>query len=196
MVPVVAAFTVILLVGCGGRVGEVVSLNRSVPDEFVVVKRQPLTLPPDFALRPPAETDRNLQIAFADVRREAKLALFGSETARETLGGITSASLDEALDSSDQVLLDKAGAERSDPNIRRIVDQESTDLIRAKRTFVKELLSFIIDEEPPGKVLDSVDAERRVRQRLFISEQPGTQSQATIKHNADKDFDWSSLWPF
>lgn len=36
-----------------GSVSEAVGLGKNVPDEFAVTKRAPLTLPPDYDLRPP-----------------------------------------------------------------------------------------------------------------------------------------------
>ena len=44
-----------LLTGCTGnsKVGRVLGFEKSTPDEFAVVKRAPLTLPPDYGLRPP-----------------------------------------------------------------------------------------------------------------------------------------------
>src|SRR5689334_7871027 len=38
--------------GCGG-VRQTLGLVRNSPDEFAVVAKPPLTLPPDFGLRPP-----------------------------------------------------------------------------------------------------------------------------------------------
>ncbi|KJS38300.1 MAG: hypothetical protein VR70_10355, partial [Rhodospirillaceae bacterium BRH_c57] len=41
------------LSGCGGGVKETLGLNRQAPDEFQVVSRPPLAIPPEFKLRPP-----------------------------------------------------------------------------------------------------------------------------------------------
>ena len=43
----------IVLTGCSGA-KEQLGLTRTLPDEFAVVKRAPLALPPDYNLRPPA----------------------------------------------------------------------------------------------------------------------------------------------
>ena len=40
--------------GCS-QMREELGLNRNSPDEFTVVKRAPLTLPPEYNLRPPGE---------------------------------------------------------------------------------------------------------------------------------------------
>src|SRR6202011_6425231 len=41
-----------LLAGCGFR--QLIGLDRTLPDEFAVESRAPLTIPPDFDLRPPS----------------------------------------------------------------------------------------------------------------------------------------------
>ena len=42
------------LAGCSGTVQEKLGLGKRAPDEFQVVRRAPLILPPDYSLRPPA----------------------------------------------------------------------------------------------------------------------------------------------
>ncbi len=49
-----AAAAVLLLSGCGdSSLTRTFGLVRDTPDEFTVVTRAPLSMPPDFALRPP-----------------------------------------------------------------------------------------------------------------------------------------------
>jgi len=43
----------LLLAGCGDEVKKTFGLGKNPPDEFQVVRRAPLALPPDFSLRPP-----------------------------------------------------------------------------------------------------------------------------------------------
>lgn len=45
--------TLALLAGCGDEMRKQFGLGKNAPDEFQVVRRAPLSLPPDFALRPP-----------------------------------------------------------------------------------------------------------------------------------------------
>ena len=42
-----------LLAGCGEEMRKSFGLGKNAPDEFQVVRRAPLSLPPDFSLRPP-----------------------------------------------------------------------------------------------------------------------------------------------
>jgi hypothetical protein len=51
-------FSALALTACSGNtVKDTLGLNRSAPDEFRVVSRPPLSIPPQFTLRAPANTD-------------------------------------------------------------------------------------------------------------------------------------------
>ncbi len=60
---------IFLLYGCGG-VKEKIGLIKKAPDEFQVYKSKPLSVPPNFELRPPKEgailTEDNDNIIFSD----------------------------------------------------------------------------------------------------------------------------------
>ena len=62
------------LSACEGGIGDALGLGKNAPDEFAVVRSAPLTLPPDFTLRPPrpGEARPNEE----SVREQAKVALF------------------------------------------------------------------------------------------------------------------------
>src|ERR1700685_4583474 len=51
---IVPATIVVFLCGCSsGSLSRTFGLTRDAPDEFTVVTRAPLSMPPDFTLRPP-----------------------------------------------------------------------------------------------------------------------------------------------
>src|SRR6185369_13299487 len=88
-----------LLSACGS-VKQELGIGRNSPDEFTVVKRAPLTLPPDYALRPPSL--ENTRPA-SDASDQARTAVLGR-------------SLDAAAEgASEQTLLGKLGAANADP---------------------------------------------------------------------------------
>src|SRR5262245_12541346 len=95
--------------------------EKSPPDEFRIVSRAPLSLPPDYALRPPQPgAPRPQETSTPDVARNALLAGSGVTPAPRT-----------AVDSSvaqspgESALLAAAGASRADPTIREQVDREA-----------------------------------------------------------------------
>ncbi len=114
--------------------------ERTVPDEFAVVSRAPLTMPPDYALKPPRP----------GASRPQEMAM--RNQAASTLLGSTPASSGERSGSED-VLLQKAGAGRADADIRQKVDRESALMTAASKSFVDDLL-FWKKDRPQGTVVN------------------------------------------
>lgn len=79
--PAVLAGAMVLavgLAGCGGNDGRgLLDTGKRSPDEFAVYSRAPLSLPPDYGLRPPAPGEAPKDIV--DPRKEAKSVLTGSD---------------------------------------------------------------------------------------------------------------------
>ncbi|MEO0393013.1 MAG: DUF3035 domain-containing protein [Pseudomonadota bacterium] len=167
-----------LVVGCSG-VQKQLGLERSAPDEFNVVSRAPLSLPPDINLRPPQPgTTRPQEGTTADV---AASALFDEqvETPRtgplageaqfppRDGGGVMTSQVGntppvQAVASTSRgegSLLQKAGADNADPNIRQLVNAESTELASASASLTDKVLFWRKPVEP-GTIVDA-DAERR-----------------------------------
>ena len=44
-----------LLSGCGSELSDVLGTNKMPPDEFTILTKPPLIVPPEYNLRPPAE---------------------------------------------------------------------------------------------------------------------------------------------
>lgn len=135
-----------LLTACtGSQVRNTFGLNRSAPDEFKVVSRPPLSVPPEFTLRPPnpgeapllegdrekeAESlildrlDRNYDEdatapkSLLDISNHYKTDNFASGSADTALDPIMSSSLESAGES---MFLSNAGADKADPNIRDVI---------------------------------------------------------------------------
>jgi hypothetical protein len=73
--PLLALLPALLLLGgCGDEVKKTFGLGKNPPDEFQVVRRAPLALPPDFSLRPPQPgAARPQETALADQARRTVL---------------------------------------------------------------------------------------------------------------------------
>jgi hypothetical protein len=86
-------------------------LTKQAPDEFAVVTKAPLIIPPNFNLRPPAPGAPPLNQE--DPTNSAEAALFnGSDPATVAAGMPSSVSLGERM------LLANAGVQNTDPAIR------------------------------------------------------------------------------
>lgn len=68
-----------VLAGCGG-LGDALGLSKRSPDEYEVMAKTPLAVPPDFNLRPPA--DEELALKEQNPREMAYRALFPPRPAR------------------------------------------------------------------------------------------------------------------
>jgi hypothetical protein len=118
------------LVGAMGLAGcqntaKALGMSKVTPDEFRVVSKAPLVVPPDFSLRPPAPGEPRPQ------------ELQPESAAREALLGARNA---EARDDAEKALVAKAGADNADPLIRYVVDDEFGDVAHKDKGFADKVM--------------------------------------------------------
>jgi hypothetical protein len=137
------------LTACGG-VRESLGLGRTPPDEFAVVDRPPLSMPPDFGLRPPVPGAPRPQEIDPGVR------------ASETLFGAADKSVDKkpAVSGVERALLDQAGATKAPADIRATINNESAEKVDVSPHLVEELLWWKNDVKPGVTVDSAAEAER------------------------------------
>ncbi|WP_029011003.1 DUF3035 domain-containing protein [Azospirillum halopraeferens] len=152
----VAAIAALALAGCSD-VRRSIGLDRTSPDEFAVVSRAPLTLPPDMRL--PAPRPGAARPNEPSPTAVAEATVFGTGGVRQ---GGRSAGSDGPGSTGESALLSRAGADRVDPRIRATVDQETTQLIIADRSWVDSLL-FWQTQEAPYSVVDPTKEAQRLR---------------------------------
>lgn len=119
-----------LLAGTAGLAGcqstsKALGLAKITPDEFRVISKAPLVLPPDYALRPPAPGEPRPQ----ELRPEsaAREALLGAAAATQRTPG-------------EQLLVSKAGGGKSDPLIRYVIDDEFGDIAHKDKSFADTVM--------------------------------------------------------
>lgn len=136
-------------------------MNKSAPDEFAVVTSAPLSIPPDFGLRPPTPGAKRPQEA--STRSEARDILLrsGLNDTRSRPGG--------GFSRGEAALLGKAGARNADPTIRQKVSRESSVLVEADKGFIDRLM-FWQKDEPPGIVIDADQESRRLRENAALGD--------------------------
>lgn len=143
------------LAGCGG-VRQTLGLVRQSPDEFAVVAKPPLELPPDFGLRPPVPGAPPLATQ-ADPAALAANALTAPVPA--TAAGRQAAATREGLTAAENALLGAAGVAGTDPGIRQRVDLEAGQLAEKNRGVVERMLAF----QRPPETLDAAGEAERLR---------------------------------
>lgn len=109
---------------CGG-LKQGIGLTKVVPDEFVTVSTAPLSIPPEYGLRPPAPGQpRPQELAPESAARQI---LLGQRQAVTRTAG-------------EQVLVAQAGGEQADPLARYVVDDEFGDLAHKDESFANRLM--------------------------------------------------------
>lgn len=130
--------------GCASM-NRAIGATRTAPDEFRVVTQAPLTLPPDYSLRPPRPGEtRPQELQPSD---NARAALFGQQIAPNASQG-------------ERSFVASAGAEAVDPGIRDQVDYEGQGIVRRNEGFVDRLLSFGGSDAPSTPLNAEQEAAR------------------------------------
>lgn len=153
----------LMVAGCGGSAKEALGLGKRAPDEFAIYTRAPLTLPPDYGLRPPAP---GTQASAVMPRDEARSAVFGQGLASASYGpGIGNPGPN--VSSGTFAILDRSGAVGVDPTIRSLVNQETTILAEKDRTFTERLMFWTTPTEY-GTLVDPVEEARRIHENQAL----------------------------
>ena len=153
---------VLIVTGCDGA-REAIGIGKQSPDEFAVVTRAPLSMPPDYGLRPPQPgVDRPQEQKVTDSARDliVKSANSNASTRR-----VSTASLGETA------LLSKAGATNPDPSIRREINRESSILATEDDSFTDSLI-FWQHRPEPGSIVDADAESKRLRENAALGDAP------------------------
>lgn len=129
--------------------------GKNAPDEFVVYKRPPLSLPPEYGLRPPQPgADRPQKVSPIDEARTAILGKSRAAARQRPQDGGASPGL--------QALIARTGGDKTEPDIRRIVNRESSVLAEEDEIFVNKLIFWVDDKNQPGAVIDPKKEQQRI----------------------------------
>jgi len=159
---VVALLAALSLSGCSDA-RRAMGWDKSPPDEFAVVSRAPLSQPPDFTLRPPMPgaprpqegTSRDMakSVLVPGVRPSASPSLTGNTFSDRSQG--------------EQSLLKTAGASNVPADIRRKVNEETTSMIEADKSFTDQIL-FWQTKPPPGEAVDAAKEQKRLQENASL----------------------------
>lgn len=155
---VLAALVPLALSACSD-VKRSLGYEKQPPDEFQVVSRAPLSMPPDFSLRPPQPGAVRPQEG--TTRDQARSVLAGSLRTNQ------SAIATDGRTQSDLVLLKRIGADTIQPDIRNLVNRENQSLAEADKSFTDRLV-FWRKTEPPGTAVDPIKETQRLRENQAL----------------------------
>jgi hypothetical protein len=158
------------LSACSGT-KEMLGLNKSAPDEFAVYSRAPLSLPPDYTIKPPTPGAERPQ--GEDETVKAERALTGSAKVDSHVGydnmspGLTD-------------LLQQTGALEADPSIRNEIDRETSAFIQESESFTDDLM-FWKNKEAFGTKIDAAQEAQRIREAQALGQTVDGNSSVVIQ---------------
>lgn len=159
---------VVALLGAGltlsacGNTKEMLGLEKTAPDEFAVYSRAPLSLPPDYALRPPKPGQERPQ--FEPESSKAQRALYGRSTQKDdSYAGY------ENMSPGLRAVLEKTGALNADDSIRQTIDRETSAFVEESKSFTEDIM-FWRKQEPFGTRVDAQKEAQRIREAQAVGE--------------------------
>ena len=145
-------------------------VGRQSPDEFAVVERAPLTLPPSYQLTPPQPgAPRPQETSTTEQAR----ALITGDAAIKTAG----------MSSAEATLVQKAGGGDANPEIRSVLNNEYgvvPEGAASDRT-IDKLNPFSDGDPTKGKILDPTEEADALREDGVNAPKPVTREEEDAK---------------
>lgn len=131
--------------------------EKQPPDEFQVVQRAPLSMPPEFTLRPPQPGATRPQEG--TTRDQARNILTGNRTGTPIST--------EGRTAGDVAIMKRVGADSIQPDIRVLVNKETQALADADKSF-QDRIMFWRKTEPPAGAVDASKETQRLRENQAL----------------------------
>jgi hypothetical protein len=174
------------LCGCE-TIRNAAGMDKMPPDEFAVLTKAPLVVPPDYNMKPPrpgaAPTNQS------DATESAQAALFGADPAT------IAASISGNYSEGEKLLMANAGVANADPIIRQHLQSDRKNMLGADDSFTDEILFWKGPKTDPGKPVDA-DAEAKRIDAQKAGQAPGEAPKTEAPRQEEKSgwfdgwFDW------
>lgn len=179
------------LAACGGgsSLKDSLGYGKDAPDEFDVITKAPLVMPPDFALRPPQPGAPRPQEEMFQPSLVAQRTLTG-----ETIGdqSMADAAASDNVSAGEEALLQKTGGAEANPAIRKVVNNEMRSLVERDKSFTDDIL-FWREKTPADEVMVDAQGERQRLQQNAAEGKPVTAGDTPTVEPEKKGF-FSGLW--
>jgi len=156
------ALATVLLAACSTDLSRTFGFTRDAPDEFTVTTQTPLSMPPEFNIRPP--NPGSARPGQLSTQRQAEEAL----VPQTALTGVPSGQA-----SSGQAALVQAAGPAAPPNIRAQVNGEAAAEQQQSQGFVDTLM-FWRDKPAPGVVVDPQREAQRIKENAALGRNQDT----------------------
>lgn len=190
VISLILAGAALSVTGCSNLRGWL-GADKAPPDEFRVVTRAPLSMPPDYGLvAPQPGAPRPQETAVRDTARQIVVDRQGGPVAADRK---ESAALQDRPP-AEAALLRRAGAGQADPNIRSTINRESSKLADADTTFVNRLMFWRTKDEP-GVIVDADKEAKRLRENTALGREATAGETPTISRKGESSGGiFGSLW--
>ena len=115
-----------LISGCGSELSDVLGTNKLPPDEFTILTKPPLIVPPEYNLRPPAEGEIRPNVQ--QPNRQLQSILFGQKQTDD-------------FSSSEISLMTGSDVAEAIPNIKEVLDSEMRDVEEVSSNLESQVLN-------------------------------------------------------
>ena len=115
-----------LISGCGSELSDVLGTNKLPPDEFTILTKPPLIVPPEYNLRPPAEGEIRPNVQ--QPNRQLQSILFGQNQTDD-------------FSSSEISLMTGSDVAEAIPNIKEDLDSEMRDVEEVSSNLESQVLN-------------------------------------------------------
>ena len=154
---------------------KILGMDKRPPDEFTVYSRAPLSLPPNYDLRPPAPGEARPQEALPST--EAQTALRGPR-----LGAIAEQSAPSGASPGVTALLRQTGGLTTQPNIRILINEEDAKLAQENERVTDKILFWRKPEPEAGSVVVNPEKEsQRIRENQALGKPVNEGESPTIQ---------------
>jgi hypothetical protein len=154
------------LSGCG-EVRGALGYDKQAPDEFAVVTRAPLSVPPNFQLRPPKPGAERRK------RHGARGLVVGH-------AATPPAASPEAATSGNGEIRRLLGTEKANPDIRELVNRETAAFVYTDEFLIDRIL-FWKKHPAKGIVVDAQNEKKRLQENAALGKQVTDGETPTIK---------------
>lgn len=138
--------------------------GKRSPDEYAVYSRVPLSVPPEYGLRPPG-AGAPLTSQSGSPTADARAALLGGDSgARAAAAPVAGGA---SFSNGTLALLDRTGGLRADPAIRSRINRETTVLAEVDQSLAERLMFWRKPGEY-GTVVDPAEEAKRIRENQAL----------------------------
>lgn len=150
------------LSGCE-KAKQALGQTKEGPDEFSVFQRAPLSLPPDYGLKPPKPGAERPQAVKPRNRASEALGLEGDISGKDKLANEDTSNLSPG----ELSMLRLTGATDADPGIRMKIEKETSFMATNSKSFTDKI-AFWQNPSKFGLTVDPAKESKRIRKNQAL----------------------------